>query len=265
MNRLDNYFKNINTNRIVQSFLIGNTTFESIKNDLETVLSNYIFLDKIKIDNNPDIYILTNENKSTGKEDIKELLNNISETSQFSNKKVYIIDEFEKLNESSVNAILKTLEEPQNNIYAFLITKNIDSIHSTISSRCQKIFVSSFYDENEFEDDIINIGDELINIIESNKLRSIALNNDIYNRINERTDFQNILKYLLVFYEKSLQNVINNDNDKEKENIYLLSKKIIVINNNINRLNNYLNKNLSIDRFIIEMWRCNNENSSSGI
>mgnify|MGYP003295339278 CR=1 FL=1 len=51
-------------------------------------------------------------------------------------------------------------------------------------------------------------------------------------------------------------NIIVNNNDIES-----ISKKMIVINNNINRLNNNMNKNISIDRFIIEMWRCNNESS----
>ena len=52
-------------------------------------------------------------------------------------------------------------------------------------------------------------------------------------------------------------------NDQIEENIIIknndivkISKKLLVINESINRLNNYLNKNISIDRFIIDMWRC---------
>jgi hypothetical protein len=49
--------------------------------------------------------------------------------------------------------------------------------------------------------------------------------------------------------------------DNNSNEIELLSKKILVINSNINLLNYNLNKNLAIDKFLIEMWRCNNENS----
>ena len=68
---------------------------------------------------------------------------------------------------------------------------------------------------------------------------------------------------MLVKYKNTLKNKI--DNEKEmKENseilknndIITLSKKILVINEIMNLLDNYLNKNLTIDRFIIEMWRC---------
>ena len=40
-----------------------------------------------------------------------------------------------------------------------------------------------------------------------------------------------------------------------------ISKKIIVLNDNISILKYPINKNLMIDRFFIEMWRCKNENS----
>ncbi len=51
-------------------------------------------------------------------------------------------------------------------------------------------------------------------------------------------------------FEENNEILKNND-------IISLSKKILTIDNTINLLYNFLNKNLSIDKFIIEMWRCN--------
>ena len=51
--------------------------------------------------------------------------------------------------------------------------------------------------------------------------------------------------------EKIEDNIILNNND-----IVKVSKKLLVINETIKRLNTPLNKNMSIDRFIIEMCRC---------
>ena len=83
------------------------------------------------------------KNLNITKDIIKDLLNKLSTTSQFNNNKVYIIDGVEKLNDFADNALLKTLEEPQANIYAFLITNNINSVKPTISSRCQKLYLNS--------------------------------------------------------------------------------------------------------------------------
>lgn len=260
MNKLIDYFENINRNdKLVQSFLIGNVSYDKIKKDLNKIISQYIFKTDISLDNNPDIYILRNNEKSISKSEIKELINNLSTTSQFNNNKVYIIEDFELLNVNSNNALLKILEEPQPGIYAFLITQNIDAVLPTISSRCQKIFFN-YSDEEIFDEQNIEIANNLIDSIEVNNVKTIAKNNEIYSIINDRNQLIEILKIVFNKYQAALKslinntienNIINNNND-----VKAISKKLIVINDNINRLNNNTNKNLSIDRFIIEMWRC---------
>lgn len=265
MNVLCDYFKKIYENdKLSQSFLIGNVSYEEIKNDLEEIISKYIFCEQIKIENNPNIYIYKTDEKSVSKEDIKNLLVNLKSTSQFSNKKVYIIEDSEMLNTASNNALLKTLEEPSQGIYAILLTKNMDSILPTISSRCQKIFISSSSKET-IDVDCKDIATMLINEIEKNGVKTIYKYSEIYSIINSRDMLLNVLKIVLTMYEESILEIINNNN---KENIIAsnntieeIAKKMIIINNNINRLNNNMNKNISIDRFIIEMWRSKNESS----
>ena len=261
MNNLYEYFENVfNENKLVQSYLIGNTKFDNIKESLYDVMNKFFFKNNGNLEENPDLYVLKTDDGIVSKDDIKTLIKNINTTSQFNNVKIYVIDECEKLNDFAYNAILKTLEEPNPNVYAFLITRNIDSVKPTISSRCQKIFISSEVSENYFSDDIISIADEFIRIIEKESIKIISSHPEIYSKIADRDCFKNILMYMQNKYIKKLnEDIIKNDlNDN---NIELFSKKILVINNNINLLDNYLNKNLSIDRFIIEMWRCNNENS----
>ncbi len=53
--------------------------------------------------------------------------------------KVFIIDESHLLDASGQNALLKTLEEPPENTYLFLITHSDDRLLVTIRSRCQRI------------------------------------------------------------------------------------------------------------------------------
>ena len=261
MNNLIDYFDKLyKENKLFHSFLIGNTLFCDIKNDLNIIINNYIFNNiNIPIDDNVDVYILETNDSFISKDSIKEVIKNVSTTSQFNNNKVYIIDKCERLNDYACNTLLKTLEEPKDNIYAFLITNNIDSVKPTISSRCQKIFISSEIKKKDFDEEVVKIGDKLINYIEEEKIDTIGLHPNIYNEIEDRNFFSNVLKYILERYFDALNNDIYDNNKNiinENNDLETISKKIIIIDENINRLDSYLNKNISIDRFIIEMWRC---------
>jgi DNA polymerase-3 subunit delta' len=261
LNNLYDYFKKIiEEDKLVQSFIIGNTKFDDIKDELFKVFKSFFFKNNLNLEENPDLFILKPNNGIVSKDDIKNLINNINTTSQFNNIKIYVIDESEKLNDYAYNAILKTLEEPAPNVYAFLITKNIDSVKSTILSRCQKIFISSEAKEEEYDEEIEVLGNEIIDLLEKNPISIISNHFDIYNKIRDRVIFKNILMYLEKKYVQDLNNKIYNNSIIDLD-IELLSKKILVINNNINISDYYLNKNLFIDKFLIEMWRCNNENS----
>ena len=250
INIYDYFNKMIDINRLSHSFLIGNTTFEEIKNDLYKVINEYIFKDNVELDSNPDLYVIRSEKGVIAKDKIKSLISDISTTSQFNNNKVYIIDSCEYLNDYSYNAILKTLEEPKDNIYAFLITSNIDSIKDTIVSRCQKIFISSESNNKEFDEIIKNKAEELIDYIENDNIKAIGLHPNIYSMIESREELYDILNYMLYKYRDRILD------EKDDNLVEKISKKLLVINNNMCNIHYNLNKNLIIDRLIVEMWRC---------
>lgn len=54
-------------------------------------------------------------------------------------RRIAIIDDADKMNAESANALLKTLEEPSANYLMILIASDLDSILPTIRSRCQLI------------------------------------------------------------------------------------------------------------------------------
>lgn len=241
---LENLDKN---NKMVQSFLICNTKLEIIKEELLDSINKVIFKSEKSIENNPDIYILDNNDGNISKDNIKNLLKQISTTSQFNNKKVYIIDECEKLNEFVSNSLLKTLEEPQENIYAFLISSNVNMVKDTIVSRCHKILVSSEFDENIDNSNVENISREILKYLGNNF-------NSCFNYIliENNEVLLETMKYMLDQHLKMLKENIESNKITEDE---VIINRIITINNNISRLSNNknLNKNLNIDRFLIEM------------
>ena len=66
---------------------------------------------------------------------IRNLISNLNKTSFNSKIKFILIDNIEFLNISSINALLKILEEPNVNCY-FILIKNDKSILKTLTSRC---------------------------------------------------------------------------------------------------------------------------------
>ena len=260
------YFEKLNeVDKLTQAFLIGNVLFDDVQNEINEVLQKYIFNNNIdNLKDNPDVYILKQDEVNITKDVIKDLLNKLSTTSQFNNKKVYIIDKTEYLSDTVFNAILKTLEEPKEGIYAILISNNIDAVKPTIVSRCQKIFLTSSTDKLELSDEIEEIANNLIDSIEENGPKTIAKNYKMYNIITDRDKFVQILKTMMNEYHKVLKSIIEEKNDDflnkkilENNNLTSILNKMLIIDNTINLMQNYSNRNLSIDGFIIEMWRCN--------
>lgn len=72
-------------------------------------------------------------------EQIKDLQHQLSLSSQNGRYKVAIIDEADRLNKASQNALLKTLEEAGEKVVLILISQDDKKMLPTILSRCQKI------------------------------------------------------------------------------------------------------------------------------
>jgi DNA polymerase III subunit delta' len=69
-------------------------------------------------------------------EKIRDLQHQLSMTSHAGKCKVAIIDDADRMNKSAQNAMLKTLEEPMENVVLILVTDNLDKLLPTIISRC---------------------------------------------------------------------------------------------------------------------------------
>ncbi|QDT96389.1 DNA polymerase III subunit delta' [Gimesia aquarii] len=66
-------------------------------------------------------------------------------------RRIAIIDDADKMNAESANALLKTLEEPSANYLMILIANELDAILPTIRSRCQSIRFRPLSDEDVAE------------------------------------------------------------------------------------------------------------------
>ena len=84
------------------------------------------------------IFLQAEEGKNIKIDDVRDLKEIISRSSLTNNPRFIIIDEVEFLNSNSVNALLKTLEEPSDDNYFILINNQQADLIETISSRCLK-------------------------------------------------------------------------------------------------------------------------------
>ncbi len=91
-----------------------------------------------KSGNQPDIIFVSHDKpNSIGVEDIRAQINNDIGIKPYSSpRKVYIMNEGEKMTVQAQNALLKTLEEPPEYAVILILTANVDSRLPTILSRC---------------------------------------------------------------------------------------------------------------------------------
>ena len=88
--------------------------------------------------NQPDIIRVTHEKPNTiGVDDIRTQINTDIAIKPYSSpRKIYIIQEGEKMTAQAQNALLKTLEEPPAYAVILILTTNVDALLPTILSRC---------------------------------------------------------------------------------------------------------------------------------
>lgn len=89
--------------------------------------------------NHPDLHIYNPYENKIKRENIDNLIDNVNRKAFYKDKKIFIINEAEKMNLPAANTLLKTLEEPVADIIIILIVKNTSSLLATIKSRCQII------------------------------------------------------------------------------------------------------------------------------
>lgn len=76
---------------------------------------------------------------NNGVENIRELRESVKYPPAVGRKKVYIVDEVHMLSTGAFNALLKTLEEPPENVMFILATTEPQKLPATILSRCMRL------------------------------------------------------------------------------------------------------------------------------
>ena len=231
----------LKTNKIAQAYLIkGNDSapvLECAKFLSKTLIcdeedfacDNCLSCIRFEEGNYSDFKLLDASKQSIKVKDVEELQEFLSSSSlENKKKKIYIINLLENCNKETINALLKTLEEPHSNTYAFITTQNESKILRTILSRCQILTL--------LPNDKIYLKEELkiknIDPLDIDLLTSIYSNIDTIIEMKESSIYSKVKQALLDTIEAFNKNkeyalfsaqtdVIPNIKSKEEARLYL--------------------------------------------
>ncbi len=222
--------------------------------------------------NHPDFLYIEPDGNSIKIEQIRYLQRKIQEKPIISDKKVYIINDADKMTTEAQNCLLKTLEEPPEYSTIILIGSNENAFLNTIKSRCMKIafqpietkeikqYMEQTYNMTNMTQNMLeafqgSIGKAIIlkdkkeqyekiemlldNLDKKNIIDILKLSEDIY---QSKEEIINILDYINISLLKLA-----------KRNIKYINC-IEIVENTKKRLNQNANYDMSIDNMILNMW-----------
>ena len=167
--------------------------------------------------NYPDFLIFDGSKETIKKSQVDEI-ESAFEKKAFESKgiKIYILHLIENMTTQAINAILKFLEEPGKEIYAFLTTNNEALVLPTIVSRCQTMHLK-LIDRNEIINDAIALGVEPLDA----QLMSYFYNDAelLKQHVEEDDDYLDAKEALIDLLTDL------NDEDKNKS-IYTMQRKV---------------------------------------
>jgi len=186
----------------------------------------------------PNFYLidLVDEKKNIDISQVREMITYTNKSSFNNMPRFILIDNIENLNKNSVNALLKIIEEPNENIYFILINNNEAKILPTLRSRCLTFKINFSFNQSI----------------------------DIINQLIKRDLFEIINYDLISYYDTpgDIIGLINFANEKkiDLKNYYLLDFLILLIDNSYYKKNKFV-KHLIFN--LVELYFLKEYNKSS--
>ena len=152
---------------------------------------------------------------------IRQMINYTNKSSFNNRERIILIDNVENLNLNSLNALLKIVEEPNENVFFILVFDNSKKLLNTLKSRCLRFNLSMTFNESV---SIVNkiIQEDIYNLINPDLINYYCTPGDFINLIN----FSSVAKFDLTKLDlkKFLVNLIDEKYYKKnnfiKNNIY---------------------------------------------
>lgn len=227
---------------------------------------------QFKGNNNADFKIIEPEESSIKVDQIREMIKKVYEKPIESSRKVYIINDADKMTVSAQNALLKVLEEPPAYVIIILVGSNEHLFLNTIKSRCIKITFKQL-EKSElkeyFENNNIKINEKYLELYEGSigKAQKLEGLEDNYIELEElMLDINNLGKLEIV--KKGIA-IITKDNIEEMLNymnilLFRLGKNdtkyldmILRVNKAIKQYKSNCNVEMLLDNLFLDIYDMN--------
>ena len=228
------FVRSFQNNHLSHAYLIsgnpGTPLLEVAKYLAKTILcdspdplacNNCITCLRVDDNNYPDFIVLDGSKKTIKKEEVGRIETQFEKTAfESKGKMIYIIHLVENMGIEAINSILKFLEEPGSEIYAFLTTNNENNVLPTIISRCQILRLKLVNRQEVIEDAVsLNVSQEDAELL-SYFYNDGELIYDILDNKEERENYEDAKSAFKEFLE-------NLSKEDKREAIYFSQKSII--------------------------------------
>ena len=229
--------------------------------------------------NHPDYYLINEEGENIKIDIVRSLTDKVIEKPIVSNRKVYIINDFEKMTKEAQNCLLKTLEEPPEFVTIILVSSNENLILNTIKSRCMALKFKNIKDDELLNYCINNLGYENVssNLLKSfggsiGKAINLKDNKEKYDEIDgiisniKSLDLISLMTKGKILYDKeNIDDILNYVivclfSRYEEDEKYIDCIKYVQKAEERLRANS--NFDMSLDSMLIDIWEELNESSN---
>ncbi|MDB2341619.1 AAA family ATPase, partial [Candidatus Pelagibacter bacterium] len=171
----------------------------------------------------PNFYLIDifEGKKTIDIEQIRTMITYVNKSNFNDNPRFVLIDNIESLNKSSINALLKIVEEPKKNLFFILIHNNETKILPTLISRCLTFKINLNFKE------VVSVTNKIVNknifeVLNENLVNHYSSPGQIFRLINYANETKIDLK------NQSLDEILINliDNNSYKKNTYV--KELLV-------------------------------------
>ena len=221
--------------------------------------------------NNPDFSIIEPDGNVLKIDQVREMQKKVQEKPIISKRKVYIINDADKMKSEAQNALLKTLEEPPEFVTIILVGENENAFLPTIKSRCMILHFNNIQNKDMVEflksNYDIDVTQNMLDVFQGSIGKAIELKDkqEDYKIIEDAIN--NIEKEDLIDFTKKLE-ILYNSKDEiidmlDYINILLLKKAknnikytdcIKIVENTKRRITQNANYDMSIDNMLFNMW-----------
>ena len=187
----------------------------------------------------PDLIILSkSEKKHISVDEIRNLKKLFFKTSYSDSYRIAIIDSINDINLHGHNALLKTIEEPPENSFIFIINHQNNYIPATIKSRCKLLNLNSISD-NEVLTILkkMNFSKNEKELFFYSKISNGSVGDAIYFLTNKSLDMYKLLCDHLIqiqdFDENNTNNIINKITDNKNALMLVFFKLLTILINKV--------------------------------